>query len=128
MQAQSYSMGVDVQELLQKDEEQRASQFEQYIVREATKIVEQLPKKLSSSDWKVLHVLIRDKSGLCGPGEYKDFGYKTMPSLLARVKALVAARFVEYSADENDGRQRIISATNIGRLAVLARPESTDGS
>lgn len=125
MQAHSYSMTTSAEEILEMNEDSRDENFNHYMIREGERVVEQLPKKLSPQDWNVLRVLVQDKSGLCGPGEYMDFGYKTMPSLLARVESLVKAGVVDYTADEDDGRRRIISATNNGRLAMLAQPEFT---
>lgn len=93
--------------------------FQAYLVGLGNKVVSDLGKKVGPADWRVLRRLIEKWSGTCSPSEFADFGYADMPPLIARVHSLRDVGLVSYTVVKDDGRKRLISATEAGRLAVL---------
>ena len=120
---QNYVLSSDPREILSLSLQGRDEKFFTYILDESRKAYKQLsdPKKVTKADWKVFEKLVSDKSGACSPSEYQDFGYKTMPPLLARVRRLENFGLIQYSVDEEDGRRRQITVSELGRYVYLHR-------
>ena len=100
--------------------EQREQAFLDYRIAEGRKVVDQLSKKITKAGWNVLTLLVRSKDGVSSPSDYSDFGYKAMGSLLPQVQSLVKLGLITYTVDEGDGRRRLMTATESGRLAVAS--------
>lgn len=74
----------------------------------------------------MLTTLVTDLDGFATSASAGEFGYKSLSSLQPHIQALAALGLVTYVADEEDGRRRIITATETGRLAVATRPVIAD--
>lgn len=117
--ADSYAGLISPTAVVDMSDEEKDAEFEAYLATLGDRVVSDLDKKVSKADWKVLRTLLQAKSGTCSPSEFADFGYADMPPLITRVNALKQVGLVTYSVVKTDGRRRLISATENGRLAML---------
>lgn len=122
--ADNYSLRAKPAIIAELDSPERDGAFYAYVRQEGIKAVQQLSSKVGSADWKVLTVLVQEKSGNCSPGEFADFGYGDMPPLLARVKRLEQAGLIRYVKDDQNKKRRMIMVENSGRLAVFSRGDA----
>ena len=102
--------------------EQRDARFWDWRIREGQKVIKQVSDKLTEPRWKVLATLVVELDGFATSASAPDFGYKAWSSLQPHVQALALLGLIDYSADEDDARRRIITATERGRLAIASRP------
>lgn len=116
--ANTYALRADAGSLGWMSANERAEAFFRYVDEEGRRVVEQLASKLTDAAERVLTTLVQDKSGFASPNEHADFGYRTMSSLVAQVRALRDLGLVEYAVDEDDARRRRITVSPNGRLVV----------
>ncbi|MFJ4166852.1 hypothetical protein ACIPY5_14975 [Microbacterium sp. NPDC089698] len=123
--AERFSLRTEPGDMAWMTPEERDARFWAWTVNEGEKVIKQISDKVTDKQWKVLTTLVTDLDGFATSANAGDFGYKSLSSFQAHVQALAALRLVNYTADEQDGRRRIITATETGRLAVASRPSSS---
>lgn len=119
--AERFSLRTEPSELAWMSSAQRDARFWDWQVREGKKALEQVASRVTAVGWKVLGTLVTDMDGFATSANAGDFGYGSWNSLQRHVQALSLLGLVNYSSDERDGRRRIITATEKGRLAAAAR-------
>lgn len=119
--AERFSLRTDPGVMVWKSVAERDALFADWRAAEGRKIVEQVSGKVKPAGWKVLTALVTVRDGFATPGDYADFGYNSMSSLLHQVQPLAQLGLLTYTVDEEDARRRLITATENGRLAVAAR-------
>ena len=120
--AERFSLRTDPGAMAWMSPEERDARFWEWQIREGERVIEQVSSKLTEARWKVLTTLVSDLDGFATSSNVGDFGYKSSSSLQPHIQALATLGLINYSADEQDGRRRIITATERGRLAVASRP------
>ncbi|MFJ4044138.1 hypothetical protein ACIPV2_00145 [Microbacterium sp. NPDC089987] len=124
--AERFSMRTDPATMTWKGAEERDLLFLEWRAAEGKKVVEQVSDRVTKTGWKVLTTLVQKLDGFTTPGDYSEFGYKTMSSLLHQVQPLASLGLLTYTVDDDDQRRRLITATESGRLAVATRIGTAD--
>lgn len=119
--AERFALRTQPSEMAWMSQEQRDQAFHSWRAAEGRRVVDQTAGQLSAASWRVLSTLVNDRDGIATPGDYKAFGYSSMSSLTPQIKKLARLGLLTYAVDEDDGRRRLITASERGRLAVAAR-------
>lgn len=102
----------------------RDQAFLEFRTSEGRDVLRSLRREVTNTGWKVITRLVREMDGIGHPSDYPKFGYKTMSSLLVQIQPLADLGLVDYTVDEKDGRKRLLTVTERGRLAVASRDAS----
>lgn len=122
--AERFSLRTDPGEMAWMSEDDRDARFARWRENEGKKAIQQVAQRVTTMGWKVLSTLVVERDGFATSADFADFGYKTMKSLQPHIQSLASLGLLTYTADEKDARRRVITATEMGRLAVSARRET----
>lgn len=126
--AERFSLRTEPGDMAWMTPEKRDARFWEWRVREGEKVLKQVSDKLTPTRWKILTTLVTDLDGFATSANATDLGYQSIRSLQPHIQALAGLGLVTYTADEQDGRRRVITATETGRLAIATRPTLVEES
>lgn len=124
--AERFSLRTEPGNMAWMTPEKRDARFWEWRVLEGEKVIKQVSGRVTETRWKILTTLVTQLDGFATSASAAEFGYKSWGSLQTHIQALAALGLLNYTADEDDARRRIVTATETGRLAVATRPVFAD--